>query len=107
MLNPFKKSKLNFRKNTPLEKVEKKPNIITVFEFFDVDRKTIRRTGKATLACCPFHGESHPSFAMYENTNTYYCFACGATGDSYKFIMEKEKIGFKEAVEFAKQNNLL
>lgn len=107
MLNTYQKTKLKFKKNPQFEKVEKKPDIISVFEYFDTEKKPIIRRGRSVSSCCPFHGEKHPSFTMYENTNTYYCFACGVTGDSYKFIMEKMKINFAEAVKFAKDNNLL
>lgn len=105
MLNPYQKKKLTIAKST-FEKTEAKPNIIAVFEHFDANNQRFRRSSKALLACCPFHGENHPSFAMYEETNTYYCFACGVTGDSYKFIMEMENLDFKSAVQYAKDNNL-
>ncbi len=104
MLNPYQKKGLTIAKEQ-FEKVKEKPNILAVFENFYPEQK-LRRSGKATLACCPFHGENHPSFAMYEETNTYFCFACGEKGDSFNFIMQMENIGFKEAVQFAQDNNL-
>lgn len=105
MLNPYQKKTLKIA-TQQFEKIEEKPNIITVFEHFDQDDQVLRKSGQATLALCPFHGENHPSFAMYDETNTYFCFACGVKGDSYNFIMEMQKIDFKEAIAYAKENEL-
>lgn len=38
----------------------------------------INKEGKC---CCPFHNDKHPSMKLYEDTNKFYCFACGAKGD--------------------------
>ena len=105
MLNPYQKKKLTIQKHF-IEKTEAKPSILAVFEHFDDRHQRLIRSGNRTMACCPFHGEHRPSFAMYKATNTYFCFACGATGDSYKFIMEIEQIDFKATLQFAKDNNL-
>lgn len=35
---------------------------------------------------CPAHPDKSPSLHLYENTDSYYCFACGATGDGVGLI---------------------
>ncbi|MEO0543342.1 MAG: DNA primase [Pseudomonadota bacterium] len=50
-------------------------------------------------ACCPFHGESTPSFHCEDKKGRYYCFGCGASGDHFRFLTEQEGISFPEAVE--------
>ena len=46
----------------------------------------LKRSG-ATYSCrCPFHSERTPSFHVYPNTQSYYCFGCGAGGDAITFI---------------------
>lgn len=104
MLNPFQKSKLYIKKPT-FEKQKGKPDIIATFTHF-YPHAQLKKSHKATLSLCPIHGENNPSFAMYEDTNTYYCFSCNATGDSYKLIMELENIDFKDAIDYAKRNEL-
>jgi DNA primase len=32
---------------------------------------------------CPFHGDEDPSLKIYPETNTFNCFGCRATGNSY------------------------
>lgn len=48
--------------------------------------------------CCPFHQEKTPSLVIYPKTSTWYCFGCGATGDSIQFIEMYEKCTKHEAL---------
>jgi len=52
------------------------------------------------LGLCPFHNDSNPSMNVNPNMGIYKCFACGAGGDVFKFVMEHEKMDFGSAVEF-------
>ena len=49
-------------------------------------------------ACCPFHHEKTPSFAVNESEQFYHCFGCGASGDVVKFVQEIESTDFMGAV---------
>ena len=51
------------------------------------------------MGLCPFHTEKTPSFSVQPDKGYYHCFGCGAGGDVIKFLMEKEGLGFIEAVE--------
>jgi len=51
------------------------------------------------IGLCPFHKENTPSFYIYENTNTFYCFGCGISGDSLDFIQKNKNINFLEALK--------
>ena len=104
MLNPFQKNKLKI-KTPSFEKIESKPSIIKTFTHLYPDHE-LKRSHKATMSLCPIHGENNPSFAMYEDTNSYYCFSCQATGDSYTLIMELENLDFKGALQYVKDNDL-
>ena len=47
---------------------------------------------------CPFHrGDNSASLKIYDKTNTYYCFGCGAGGDIFDFVQRMEGCSFKEA----------
>jgi DNA primase catalytic core len=50
-------------------------------------------------ACCPFHGEKTPSFHCDDGKGYYHCFGCKASGDHFRFLMEKQGLSFPEAVE--------
>jgi DNA primase len=57
----------------------------------------LARRGRQFLGLCPFHGEKTPSFHVYDDH--YHCFGCGAHGSAIDFVMQSEKVGFREAVE--------
>jgi DNA primase len=59
----------------------------------------LRRAGTQYTGLCPFHAEKSPSFSLNPNLGVYYCFGCGAKGDSITFVMELEHLQFAEAVE--------
>lgn len=54
------------------------------------------RSARPPMYCCPFHQESTPSFAVYEDHA--HCFGCGWHGDIIQFVMEMEGLSFLEAV---------
>ena len=59
----------------------------------------IKKSGANFKACCPFHGESTPSFVISPTKQIYHCFGCGVGGDSIKFVMEYEKLSYPETIE--------
>ena len=62
-------------------------------------RVQLKKAGKNYKACCPFHEEKSPSFTVAQDKQFYYCFGCGAGGNSVGFIMDYENIDFPAAVE--------
>ena len=59
----------------------------------------LERRGGSYWACCPFHHEKTPSFAINEADQYYHCFGCGESGDVIKFVREMENIDFMDAVK--------
>jgi DNA primase len=59
----------------------------------------LRRAGERFTGLCPFHEERTPSFSVDPREKLYYCFGCEAGGDVFRFIQEKEGLGFPDAVE--------
>lgn len=61
----------------------------------------IRHRGSVRpVALCPFHTEKTPSFVIYKDNQSYYCFGCGAGGDAVTFIKNIERLDYTEAVRF-------
>ena len=42
---------------------------------------SLKRSGSKLWACCPFHSEKTPSFSLYPQDGSFYCFGCGAGGE--------------------------
>jgi DNA primase len=59
----------------------------------------LKQAGGQMMGLCPFHEERSPSFSVEPHDKLYHCFGCGEAGDIFKFVMEKEGLGFTEAVE--------
>lgn len=59
----------------------------------------LRKAGANFKACCPFHGETTPSFVVSPAKQIYHCFGCGVGGDSINFLMEYEKLSYPETLE--------
>lgn len=64
---------------------------------------TLRRRGKTLVGLCPFHNEKTPSFTVYPDTNSFYCFGCGAGGDVISFIRRIDNLDYVEAVKTVAQ----
>lgn len=59
----------------------------------------LRRRGTTMNGLCPFHNEKTPSFTVYLDTQSFYCFGCGAGGDVITFIRRIENLGYIDAVK--------
>ncbi|HEY0280635.1 MAG TPA: DNA primase [Solirubrobacterales bacterium] len=59
----------------------------------------LKQAGAQMMGLCPFHDERSPSFSVDPHDKLYHCFGCGVAGDVFGFVMEKEGLGFTEAVE--------
>lgn len=77
-----------------LQEVKDRNDIVDVISPY-VD---LRVRGNNATGLCPFHNEKTPSFTVYINTQSYYCFGCGAGGDAITFIKNIENLDYVEAV---------
>ena len=77
-----------------LRALKQKNDIIEVVRsYVALDKK-----GGTHWACCPFHHERTPSFAVNEGEQFYHCFGCGVSGDVVRFVQEIESTDFIGAV---------
>lgn len=60
----------------------------------------IKRLGRNSKALCPFHSEKTPSFVVYPETQSFFCFGCGAGGDVINFTMRAENLDYIESIRF-------
>lgn len=59
----------------------------------------LRSRGNRMVGLCPFHNEKTGSFTVFTDTNSYYCFGCGAGGGPITFLRQIENLDFYEAVK--------
>ena len=77
-----------------IELVQQGADIVEVIS----DYVVLRKKGKDYLGLCPFHNEKSPSFSVSQEKQLYYCFGCGAGGNTFKFLMEIGQQPFAEVV---------
>ncbi len=59
----------------------------------------LKKAGRLFKGLCPFHDEKTPSFVVDPVKQVYHCFGCREGGNVYNFLMKKEGLEFREAVE--------
>ncbi|MFW5857533.1 MAG: DNA primase, partial [Planctomycetota bacterium] len=78
-----------------IQRVRDALDIVQVAEVY----LTLKRSGSAYKALCPFHNEKTPSFQVNPELDIFKCFGCGEGGDIFRFVMKIEGVTFPEAVE--------
>jgi len=61
----------------------------------------LRHAGRNYTGFCPFHENKHtPAFVVWPESGTWRCFGqCNEGGDIFKFVMKKDGLDFKEALQ--------
>lgn len=77
------------------EQIKQKINIVDLVQEYI----PLKKAGVNFKALCPFHQEKTPSFVVSPERQIFKCFGCSRGGDHFTFLMEKEGMEFKEALE--------
>ena len=86
-----------------IQEVKDKADIVDVIS----EHVVLKRKGKEFVGICPFHDDSKPSMTVSPAKQFYYCFSCGAGGNSIKFLMEFTRNSFSDVVlSLAKKNDI-
>ena len=59
-----------------------------------------KRTSGGLMFHCPFHPDKTPSFFVSTSEELFHCFGCGKSGNVINFVMLKENLNFKDAIEY-------
>ncbi len=81
--------------NSVVEEIKYRSDIESVISSYI----TLKRRGKNLIGLCPFHGEKTPSFTIYPESSSFYCFGCKAGGDVFTFIKLIENIDYIDAIK--------
>ena len=82
-----------------LQELKEKNDIETVVSSY----VNLKRRGRNCIGLCPFHNEKTPSFTLYPENGSFYCFGCGTGGDVIRFVMLAENLDYLEAVRHLAQ----
>lgn len=65
----------------------------------------LKKRGRNFVCNCPFHSEKTPSFTVFTDTQSFYCFGCGAGGDIFTFVEKAENLDFTETIKLLAQRS--
>ncbi|WP_320664540.1 DNA primase [Prochlorococcus sp. MIT 1223] len=86
-----------------IEAVKERADIVDIVG----EHVVLKKRGREFVGICPFHDDSKPSMTVSPAKQFYYCFSCGAGGNSIKFLMEFQRQSFSEVVlELARRYQL-
>ena len=87
-----------------IKEVKEKADIVDVIS----EHIVLKKKGREFVGICPFHDDTKPSMTVSPSKQFYYCFSCGAGGNSIKFLMEFTRANFSDVVlSLAKKNNII
>ena len=84
-----------------IEKVRSSSDIVEVVQGY----VQIKQKGRNFFGVCPFHNEKTPSFSVNPDKQIFKCFGCGIGGGVINFIMEIEKLEFKDSIIFLAEHS--
>lgn len=81
----------------PIDEIKNKVDIVEVIAASGVN---LRKTGRSFVGFCPFHPNTRtPAFTVYPDTQSFYCFGCHASGTVFDYVMRRQGLDFKDALE--------
>lgn len=78
-----------------IETIEERSDLLAIVSEY----LSLKRSGQNYSGLCPFHQEKSPSFSVNPGKNVFYCFGCGAGGNTFQFVEKIEGLSFPEVVE--------
>ncbi|MBI2487577.1 MAG: DNA primase [Deltaproteobacteria bacterium] len=85
----------NLAYESVIKEIKRRLSIVNLIENY----LSLRRSGKSYVGLCPFHDDKNPSLHVNEEKGVFHCFACGAGGDIFGFIMRYNNLTFSESVK--------
>lgn len=83
----------------PNDELKRLKEDISVQRLVEAVGVELKASGKDLLGCCPFHDDGEPSLVVTPAKNLWHCFACAIGGGPIDWVMKKEGVSFRHAVE--------
>jgi DNA primase len=83
----------------PETEIERLKIEVSVERLIESSGIELKKTGKDLTGCCPFHEDDTASLVVTPSKNLWHCFGCGMGGGPIDWVMKKNGVSFRHAVE--------
>lgn len=83
----------------PENEIERLKSEVSVQRLIEAAGIELKKSGKDLTGCCPFHEDDTASLVVTPSKNLWHCFGCGAAGGPIDWVMRKNGVSFRHAVE--------
>jgi DNA primase len=87
----------------PETEIERLKNEISVERLIESSGIELKKSGKDLTGKCPFHEDDTASLVVTPAKNLWHCFGCGAAGGPIDWVMKKNGVSFRHAVELLRE----
>ena len=87
----------------PAAEIERLKNEVSVERLVEASGIVLKQSGKDFIACCPFHEDDTASLVITPAKNLWHCFGCGVGGGPIDWVMRKNGVSFRHAVELLRE----
>ncbi len=87
----------------PEAELERLKAEVSVARLIEESGIKLARRGKDFVVCCPFHAEDTASLVVTPEKNLFHCFGCGVAGGPVDWVMKRNGVSFRHAVELLRE----
>ena len=88
----------------PEQEIERLKSEVSVERLVEASGIELKKSGKDRLGCCPFHDDGEPSLVVTPSKNLWHCFGCQRGGGPIDWVMQRQGVSFRHAVELLKSD---
>ena len=87
----------------PESDIERLKAEVSVQRLAEAAGLALKKSGKDFTACCPFHEDDTASLVITPAKNLWHCFGCGAAGGPIDWVIKRNGVSFRHAVELLRE----
>ena len=87
----------------PESEIERLKVEVSVERLVEGSGIVLKKSGKDFVGCCPFHEDDTASLVVTPAKNLWHCFGCGVGGGPIDWVMKKNGVSFRHAVELLRE----
>ncbi|CAG0929101.1 DNA primase [Rhodocyclaceae bacterium] len=87
----------------PEAEIERLKSEVSVERLVEAAGIALKKSGKDKIGRCPFHEDDTASLVVTPAKNLWHCFGCGVGGGPIDWVMKKNGVSFRHAVELLRE----